>query len=505
METYKKAGSFRNIESPNDVVDGIMNGSIQPRALDWMEISDISIDVRLRNAYKKSKARSIQQFLNLKDARFKIRNYGKRSETILRMAISEFISEKPENVFNENVSLKSFNLNAFIQKLISSDSPWNELSEEQWSDYRNKLRASESRLTHIYNMAARIGVYWPLSTYKKLNTDTLEKYLNCTLCDLRQIRGFGKAKISSYIACVVHFSEGNPNPETIDPPLIANNHKTIISRLLKSKSPWSELNEKQWSTFRNKLIASELRLIPIYFAAAQIGTHWPYAPKKRTNTDTLEKYLNCTLRDLTQIRGFGRQKIRSYIACVVHFSEVDPKSEAIVKNKSLRERIVFVWDNINLTQREKLVIESRFGIRMRKYTLEELAWMLSVTRERIRQIEKKAIFKLKLAQDVKETALLLANAKFEIWDHLSAGKIIKKTAELDFLEDRLPFEFHLAIELCADRKNRGIHKAAIGDWLSDSFPNDESNWYREQIADCDIKLQLDKNINSSLSELLNIL
>ena len=50
----------------------------------------------------------------------------------------------------------------------------------------------------------------------------------------------------------------------------------------------------------------------------------------------------------------------------------------------------------NLSTREKLVIQLRFGLSDgRNRTLEEIGKMLGLTRERIRQIEKKAITKLR--------------------------------------------------------------------------------------------------------------
>ena len=50
----------------------------------------------------------------------------------------------------------------------------------------------------------------------------------------------------------------------------------------------------------------------------------------------------------------------------------------------------------NLSTREKLVIQLRFGLSDGKNrTLEEIGNMLGLTRERIRQIEKKAINKLR--------------------------------------------------------------------------------------------------------------
>ena len=56
-----------------------------------------------------------------------------------------------------------------------------------------------------------------------------------------------------------------------------------------------------------------------------------------------------------------------------------------------------------LTQREAKIIRMRFGIGLdRSYTLEEIGRHFSLTRERIRQIELKAMRKLKNPKRLRE-------------------------------------------------------------------------------------------------------
>lgn len=64
----------------------------------------------------------------------------------------------------------------------------------------------------------------------------------------------------------------------------------------------------------------------------------------------------------------------------------------VIKNE-LNEKIKFLLGT--LTEREERIIRYRFGIGMkREMTLEEIGTMYNITRERIRQIEKKALQKL---------------------------------------------------------------------------------------------------------------
>ena len=65
-----------------------------------------------------------------------------------------------------------------------------------------------------------------------------------------------------------------------------------------------------------------------------------------------------------------------------------------VSQEMTKEEIAKLLEN--LTSRERLVLQLRFGLSDGKNrTLEDIGKMLGLTRERIRQIEKKAIAKLR--------------------------------------------------------------------------------------------------------------
>lgn len=79
-----------------------------------------------------------------------------------------------------------------------------------------------------------------------------------------------------------------------------------------------------------------------------------------------------------------------------------PSPEMIVSEHELR-RIVLESLDIYLTQREENVILLRYGFLDGKtHTLEEIGKVLGVTRERIRQIEQKALRRLKRSSELKE-------------------------------------------------------------------------------------------------------
>ena len=72
----------------------------------------------------------------------------------------------------------------------------------------------------------------------------------------------------------------------------------------------------------------------------------------------------------------------------------DDVEEKIIKEDQLLEMRELL--NNVLSEREKIILEYRYGLYNNKiYTLKEIGEMMGITRERVRQIEKKAITKLK--------------------------------------------------------------------------------------------------------------
>ena len=80
------------------------------------------------------------------------------------------------------------------------------------------------------------------------------------------------------------------------------------------------------------------------------------------------------------------------MACLIHQEAESPYES--VQNRELSNRVNEVL--ATLTEREEKIIRLRFGIgEPAEYTLEEIGKRFNVSRERIRQIEKKALIRLR--------------------------------------------------------------------------------------------------------------
>jgi len=66
------------------------------------------------------------------------------------------------------------------------------------------------------------------------------------------------------------------------------------------------------------------------------------------------------------------------------------------EHEKLKELEEFVYKTLQeLDERERMIIKMRFGIECEEKTLGEIGQVLGITRERVRQIEQRAINKLR--------------------------------------------------------------------------------------------------------------
>jgi hypothetical protein len=279
-------------------------------------------------------------------------------------------------------------------------------------------------------------------------------------------------------------------------------YERLISALKDKDRKKNLISEKTWKTIRTELEATEHAKKLIAPIAAELDLPWPLSPKSPLSQSRISDYLGHTVTELLKINRFGHKKVSVYIACVIHLHQKQYQNETS-DPQNLADTISTIWSNSRLTEREKKVLELRFGIEnQRKHTLSEIKEHFRVTRERVRQIESKALHKLKMSDQYAALPDLLIHDKERIWDLLTETDRLKKQEWMEPLEDKLGFEYQMALEVVDVRKHRSMNMSALAYWLDKHFTSDETYWYRH--ADKQTTEPENQNrINGSLMDFLD--
>ena len=81
--------------------------------------------------------------------------------------------------------------------------------------------------------------------------------------------------------------------------------------------------------------------------------------------------------------------------------------------------------NIVEQDREKEIISRRFGLKGSRETLEQIGEMLSITRERVRQLEKAILIRLQITAEDNKIPELLAAEKILVRNLTEMGRVAK--------------------------------------------------------------------------------
>jgi hypothetical protein len=280
------------------------------------------------------------------------------------------------------------------------------------------------------------------------------------------------------------------------------NYLTILEQLQKGKSAKKLISERDWDFIRKAIKDNfkESLSYPISKIALQIGMYWPLEGGPYAN-NSIHDLIDYSIPELFKIRSLGIKKVNTFVACVIN---VYTKG-GIVTCDNIEGAIQSLWESSNLSKKEQRMITLRYGIQEeRKHTLEELAHLFEVTRERTRQIIKKAFKKIHYNPNFERLAPFILAQKNGIWNLLTSEDKLEKKVWMEPLEDSLGFNFQLAIELTNQKRNKNINTSALNLWLDEVFPHDESFWYRDHSVmsrDSVHKLHVNSDLDAFLSEI----
>jgi RNA polymerase primary sigma factor len=146
----------------------------------------------------------------------------------------------------------------------------------------------------------------------------------------------------------------------------------------------------------NKLIRTTRQLVQEY---GREPTHQEIATKMGMPVDKVRSILRIAKEPISLETPLGEDGDSSLGDLIEDKNAIDPGSGVVERHLSDETRRALA----SLTPREEKILRLRFGIgEASDHTLEEVGRDFSVTRERIRQIEAKALSKLRKAERAKQ-------------------------------------------------------------------------------------------------------
>lgn len=151
---------------------------------------------------------------------------------------------------------------------------------------------------------------------------------------------------------------------------------------------------------------------------AKVKTHYVLEQGRPPKPYEVAKELDWSLELVERLIGLSRRWCLSLSAPVdvpdteeqdLYHDLPDPQHQAPYEPIIQHETAAAVWELLRrLSPRERKVVRMRFGLDCKEHTLQEVANELGVTRERVRQIQTKALAKLRRAAGTKGILELVA-------------------------------------------------------------------------------------------------
>ena len=389
----------------------------------------------------------------------------------------------------EKLSAKESEL--FYSQIINSTNPEYLISEKLYKSLKKSIECSPYCDQLLTVLASEINLSWPTVRH----TEKLSDYLNLDLKSIKKIPTFGRKKSRQLILCIAHaaFKANkyvflNKISDTDE----SENYKTY-DELLLCDAPYYGICDEIWVKWCSDLKNSPLRFTRIAEISSKYDLEWPYTKRD----ETISNFISYSFQELLKLQGYGPKKIKTIILSVAS-SVLKPTTSGIKISQELdknKPSVIFFVEDINfliknelirLSDREQLVANRRYGLgEFEPATLENIAIELTLTRERVRQILKKIVEKIKDSPSGKKLAFMISSLDSDIlWEKLSGNKsIIHKNDINRAFEKRMPGEFVLALECC---------EMSIESMLSMVFCESKNVWYKSSKIHHDLDIPTKK-------------
>lgn len=309
--------------------------------------------------------------------------------------------------------------------------------------------------------------------------------------DLAAIRNMGRSTIHEIETKLAEFiskinDENISNDENNSDQQFCFYARSVACNIDKKISPGFASLER-WKAI---ITSKDYLGIPIKDVCSLAGAKWPQ--KKSAYSDmAIGELIDFSTNELLGKRGFGKKKVVEYYKALAFLASglwhenvsLDPveKVEGILR------------DFPGLSKIEREILELRVGKEGPPQTLENIGSQKKVTRERIRQIEKSALKKIRTESNLEAFNQFLTDREKEIW-YLLGGVdgTIKETARFDELAESLPFNFRLCIQVYTGSKVSGERfPNVLRAFLTNRYKFAGGYWYNVPIDPFEIEILID--------------
>ena len=372
----------------------------------------------------------------------------------------------------------------FYDTLFQSHNPLPYLTEELWQEWIAALAATSVLSLKISDTATEIGLSWPNTR----NEETFSDYAAYNITQIKNLSGFGRKKIRTLILCFAKAAYDAERSDNYDPGKINSivrdnreensfSEEDFFRSLCKSKTPQQMISKDLWDEWKKRLTDTAETSPAVFDMATELGLKWAYIRRDEKVSD----YAHLDLKQILSLRGFGKRKLATLILCMAKAALDCRVQKQKVKILEKIPAAVNIQNMLNsLKDKEKEIIVLRYGFFGHPvHTLEEIGGNFGVTRERIRQLEQKALGILSRPANLKLFKRYISAKQDEIWGKLADknGMLDKSLSEKQ-IRNKVEGEFVLAVDCCMGSADK---------WLSEYACETDKVWYKSGYSEEAIK------------------
>lgn len=245
--------------------------------------------------------------------------------------------------------------------------------DERWQELKGGIEEEYHELL-ISDIANRLKLPWPKSG--QFTTLTVSKCLFPRLSRLLGMSSIGEKKAVTILRVLTYLYENPVKPQE----KTASHESSAKELIAKFPDEWRSIITQRWDEVK-QLIPKEYHKKTIQELANDMGLKWPEGNWKSW---TVSHCLTESFNDLGSIRGIGGKRLETIAKILIHLS-------GPIDKHTLESSTDALWSHpviSGLIDREREIFERRLLTVYEKPTLEELGQQYTVSRERIRQIEK---------------------------------------------------------------------------------------------------------------------